>query len=444
MFAEVLARLEEIADVTSGDPDALDAPTRRELSDLVDELARVRGALDAVEGLSLHRWAESLAFTEDGMRTPVAWLKHHTSVRGGTAARRLAAGKFLARHRSVVPLLAAGEITFDHVESLRRVDLPRVRDQFSAHLSELLGIAVDLPADEFAAVCRQWLSLADQDGTDDAQRCRFERRSLHLNQLLDGNWRLDATLPDDVGASLAEELGRIEKALHDAERAAVAEDPDLALDHTPTQRRADAFAELVRQALSVDEHSSVAPRPSLSLIVERDQLAAGAPAVSEAGDWLSAATVRAAWCDSEIWSIVRDARSIPINLGRTARLASQGQRKVVIARDRTCVWKGCDAPPGRCKVHHMDEWDADDGPTDERNLCLLCDFHHGLVHHGGWKIWRDPHSGRIEIARPDGRPPPGRRCRSHPDRRRTSQFLADPQARTEARLAQRRPLQLAA
>ncbi len=444
MFEALVARLEEIADLTSVDPDALDAPTRRELSDLVDELARVRGVLDAVEGLSLHRWAESLAFADDGMRTPVAWLQHHTSVRGGTASRRLAAGKFLSRHRSVVPLLAAGEITFDHVESLRRIDLPRVHDQFLAHLPELLSIAVDLAADEFAAVCRQWLSLADQDGTDDAQRRRFERRSLHLNQLMDGNWRLDATLPDDVGASLATELRRIEKSLVDAERAAVAEDPDLALDHTPTQRRADAFAEIVRQALSVDEHSSVAPRPSLSLIVEQDQLAAGAPAVSEAGDWLSAATVRAAWCDSEIWSIVRDAQSIPIDLGRTARLASHGQRKVVIARDRTCVWKGCDAPPARCKVHHMDEWDADHGPTDERNLCLLCDFHHGLIHHGGWKIWRDTSTGRIEIAGPDGRPPPGRRCRSHPDRRRTSQFLADPEARAQARLARRRALTLAA
>ncbi|MFC3455426.1 HNH endonuclease signature motif containing protein, partial [Amycolatopsis speibonae] len=35
---------------------------------------------------------------------------------------------------------------------------------------------------------------------------------------------------------------------------------------------------------------------------------------------------------------------------------------------------------------HADSHWADGGPTDLRNLVLLCGFHHRLIHHGDWQV----------------------------------------------------------
>jgi hypothetical protein len=417
--------------------------SREDLVGVVAGLARVRAALDAVSALVVHEFDESLAWTEDGSRTAASWLRHHTSVRAGTARRELRAGSFLSRHREVARLLAGGEITFDHVTALERVDLPRVREVFDVHLDELLVHARNLGADEFADVCRQWLALADQDGPGDRERRRFERRRLHVSQMFDGNFRLDAVLPDRVGAGFADAIARFAQELWEGEQAAAAVDPALSHEFTPAQRRADAFALLVGRGLGVDTGvaGTVAARTSLSVIVDEDTLHAGRPGVTESGHWLSGASVNECACDSVVYGITVDQQSIPINLGRTVRLATPAQRRVVIARDRVCVWKGCCALPAWCKFHHIVPWD-DGGLTDVDNLCLLCDHHHTLVHHGGWTLRRDRATGDIVITGPHGADPPRRRCRGTTERQRIAAGLADPRTRHHITLARQRTLAL--
>jgi len=432
---EELAAVADLAAPTSHGEAPGDELSRRELSELVAELAHVRSVLDAVSALAVHRWEESLAWTDEGARSPAAWLRHHTSVATSTARRELRIGKFLARRPEVTSELVAGRISLDHVSTLERIDLPRVRDLFDAHLDELLSHARDLSADDFAKLCRRWLSLADEDGPDPDRR-RFERRKVHLNQGFRGNWRMDAELLDDVGAMLSGELTRIEKEQWEAEQRAIADDPSLAFDHTPAQRRADAFAELIRRALGVDVTSRAAARPSVSVIIDEDSLRAAADGVTEAGEWLSGSSVREAACDSVIYSITMRQGSIPINLGRTARLATPEQRRVIIARDRTCVWPGCDAPPAWCKVHHLDFWEHG-GLTDVDTMCLVCDHHHALVHKGGWVMYRDAH-GRIVVENRRGASPPDRRCEHRTRGERLAVGFADPPARYRGRRARER------
>jgi hypothetical protein len=141
MFDSVLDELKtglaEIADV-SAPADGLRAvePTREELSVLVAGLAHVRSVLDAVTAVVTHQWDQSLAWTDDGMRTPTTWLQHHTSVRSTTARRQLRIGEFLTRRPEITQVLVAGEITVDHVVMLEHIDIPRIRDLFDAHLPD--------------------------------------------------------------------------------------------------------------------------------------------------------------------------------------------------------------------------------------------------------------------------------------------------------------------
>jgi hypothetical protein len=68
-----------------------------------------------------------------------------------------------------------------------------------------------------------------------------------------------------------------------------------------------------------------------------------------------------------------------IDVGRRTRVTPAALRRAVIARDRHCTYQGCDRPTRWCDVHHKTHW-ADGGETCLHNLCLLCRFHHTLIH----------------------------------------------------------------
>lgn len=90
---------------------------------------------------------------------------------------------------------------------------------------------------------------------------------------------------------------------------------------------------------------------------------------------------------------------MPLDTGRTHRVVPPHLRRAIELRDRTCVFAGCEAPPWWCEVHHRLHW-AHGGETEPENLGLVCERHHGKVHHG-FRIERDP-GGRWHTYRPDG------------------------------------------
>ena len=99
---------------------------------------------------------------------------------------------------------------------------------------------------------------------------------------------------------------------------------------------------------------------------------------------------------------------LPLEVGRAHRVVPYWIRKALVARDRGCRWTGCAAPPAWCEAHHLISW-LFGGTTDVDQLCLLCRFHHGLVHEGRpdetrWGITLNRATGEIHITRPDGQP----------------------------------------
>jgi hypothetical protein len=97
---------------------------------------------------------------------------------------------------------------------------------------------------------------------------------------------------------------------------------------------------------------------------------------------------------------------VPIDQGHAARLYKPEQKRAIQVRDGGCGNPGCDAPWEWCQIHHVEEWDADDGPTDQANGLPACGFHHTLWHSKGWTVTPDPDTHHLDqgfiITNPDG------------------------------------------
>ena len=68
-----------------------------------------------------------------------------------------------------------------------------------------------------------------------------------------------------------------------------------------------------------------------------------------------------------------------LDVGRSQRTLTGARRAAVIARDRHCVWPGCDMPPEFGQIHHAQVHWADGGSTSTTNAALLCWHHHEHV-----------------------------------------------------------------
>jgi hypothetical protein len=90
----------------------------------------------------------------------------------------------------------------------------------------------------------------------------------------------------------------------------------------------------------------------------------------------------------------------PVGEITTQRLANASQRRLLRARDRLCVWPGCDAPATWCQAHHEPPFEETHRTTTSE-LVLLCRHHHTLRHNGGFDLRVTP-DGTVTIHRPDG------------------------------------------
>jgi hypothetical protein len=94
-------------------------------------------------------------------------------------------------------------------------------------------------------------------------------------------------------------------------------------------------------------------------------------------------------CQAGILPAVLGSDSQVLDLGRTARLFSPGQRKALNLRDRGCTETGCTMPAEFCEAHHQVPWSRG-GKTDLREGTLLCPFHHHRAHDPAWLTHHHP------------------------------------------------------
>ena len=297
-------------------------------------------------------------------------------------------------------VLAAGDTTAAHVDALGRglKIAGAEREAFMAHLPELVEASTTMTASEFShLVTATAKSVVTDDGLSTFERQKRETFFKMRNEA-DGCLSVSGKF-DPISASiLKSKIGRlVESMFHSGDKEVPVEvmpwiEPN---DH----RQAQALIALVNGA--IDTVSDVPARAEIVVHVDLETLQhglhAGGTCRTALGADLPVETVRRLACEAEILPVVLDGRSVPIDVGRSKRLATVHQRRALEAIHPTCAIPDCEVIFDHCNVHHIEYWE-NGGATDLNNMVPLCSRHHHAAHEGGWKLNLDPETRELTIA----------------------------------------------
>ncbi len=376
---------------------AVASATLRARELLPDERTRLVAGIDAAvarlttaRAVVLVAQRDSGAWRANGDPSFEAWRARTSRTGLRAAAVEARRGDALAAMPAVRDAVDEGRVTVEHVDVVARTAAGAsapVREALASTegQSELLAMAARVDAGRFAKAAALWAAALDRSALERGHQAQRARRFLHLAQTPDGT-RISGQLDAVAGH-------RLRLALE-----AVAGKPAPDDERSPEQRRADALESLADAALGATATGGVpvGPRASVSFVMreetwaalrEEKRVPAGTagsapvpPATFDDGVAMPPSEVARLLCDCELTRVVVDADGQPMDLGRTTRLHTAGQRRAVTARDGGCFWPGCGTPTRWCEVHHLAWWDRDGGETSVDDGALACSFHHHELH----------------------------------------------------------------
>lgn len=394
------------------------AATPEEATELVLAMCREVGRLQVASARLSTRADDDGLWAAGGARSFAHWLAGATGMSVTRARELVATGRALRDHLPATAAAAlAGEVSAEQARTMAALapTTPARQAALAAPADEcgeefLVEHAKHGSVDGFRRLVRRWAAAADPGADERGYREAGDREFLALSSTL-GGYHVAGFLTTEHGATFAAAL------------ASVTTPPAPDDTRSTQQRRAQAVADVSRLVL---DHGLVgtgaAVRPHLNVVVDfdtlrravggqrdgRDSAEAGdrplrlAPvadverfAVAEilgAGPIPQSVLARLA-CDSRIGRLVFGPDSQVINAGRAERTFNGPRRHAVLARDGTCRYPGCTAPPALGEIHHVDQWVADHGDTDANTGILLCWHHHDVVHRLHLDIRRSPTGG---------------------------------------------------
>ncbi|MCU1400881.1 MAG: hypothetical protein JWN62_3990, partial [Acidimicrobiales bacterium] len=143
-------------------------------------------------------------------------------------------------------------------------------------------------------------------------------------------------------------------------------------DRTREQKNADALV-MLADAYAKGQVRGGRERPTVVVTIDIDVLEGRVPGAgrSSTGQIIPTEIVRQMCTNANLVRLLTS-NSVPLDLGRSQRLASDAQFKALLARDGGCRFQGCQMPADWCQVDHIHEWTAQNGPTDLHLLVLWC------------------------------------------------------------------------
>ena len=297
-------------------------------------------------------------------------------------------GDALADLPTVRAAWESGELSTNKAQTVAGVATPESEASWRALALEASATQLSRIA---SAYRRHGPDTPAPDASDREQRCgaQFSTRD-------DGLVELIAVLePDDAAVVRAALEARMEMSWRDGD-ADDAESGSETTSPAPTgQRMADALVDLAASAQANDPTPIVrGERTEVVLHVDHDFLA-GRTQVGRCQltntpglDWHGA---RRLSCDARVRAMVHGADGRAVDLGRSQRLVSDKQRRLLTERDHGCRFPGC-GNSRYVDAHHVTHWE-DGGTTDLANLILLCNRHHRLQHQDRVHRHRRRHRG---------------------------------------------------
>ena len=352
---------------------ALDSLEGQHLMDATLALEGLQRCLDADKTAVIGRLdTNDTTYREVGLATKT-WKANRCHVPPGSVARELMVARTLTRFAGFAGALAAGQISVEHVVALANASNPRVIDALVEIQDSLVEFASHNRFTHYVAHLRSIVALLDEDGPEPDHRDHNTAR-----MAADGTANLHLVM-DLTGADAVTAQRIINSETDRQHRDAVRENElaGIPIPEAPLLR-ARAITELLSRGAKANPAS---PRPAVEAVITLNTDSEGRPTHvhSVDGEAIGPTTAAVLLCDAHLQPVVVDSSGNPLNLGRTTRLFSSGQRRALAARDGGCIFPGCDQPPARCAAHHLHQWILG-GRTDCDNGALLCRRHHGLVH----------------------------------------------------------------
>ncbi|WP_043643384.1 HNH endonuclease signature motif containing protein [Nocardioides alkalitolerans] len=371
------------------DPDWLDTSAKRVV---LVELARIGERVAALR-LRVLSGASDVA-AADGARSAGAWLAHATRQDPGRLRFEERLAGRLESYDVTRVALGSGEVSLGHaaavLDALDELPDDLAPDVVARAEAHLLVECADFTPKQVRRLGRHLLRVVAPERADaheeavlNAEEARARVRTrLTLSPQGDGTTRITGLIPDLSAAVLSRALEAYtspRRDHHSADTATTADPSDG--QRIPAEvRRGQAFCALVEH-LPVDGLPIQGGSPvAVVATVELDKLTESLGAVTlDTGGGISAAQARRLACQHALIPAVMGGASVPLDLGRSARLFSHHQARAHAVGHPECQTEGCDIPAAWCERHHRNPWNTG-GPTDMANLVLLCAHHHHRAH----------------------------------------------------------------
>ena len=266
---------------------------------------------------------------------------------------------------------------------------PHHAELWAEHEAAVVPTLVGLSVVDTVRAMRDWASKAE------AVRPRPVReepdRQLSVSTLLDGRQEIKGHAHGEGGQLIVTAL-----------RVATTQDPEEGPKRTPGERKADALIDICKYFL---DHQMIrtgsSHRPHVNVIVTHDELESGRGARYDDGTALDRIGLETVLCDCNIHRVLIDQQGAVLDFGTTTKTIEPDLRAALVVRDQGCRFPGCDRPATWADAHHV-KWWRNGGPTNPKNLVLLCRAHHRVVHKPDWHV--ELKAGAIfEVTDPTGR-----------------------------------------
>jgi hypothetical protein len=390
LTADVVADLHACLDrVALVDAEALDADGQAEL---LRSMTRAEARMAAYKLGVLAVAERTRTALRSGAASTGQWAARVANADQAAAHRQVGLAQGLDRRTATQQALSVGDISADHAAVIVHAD-SQLPMQITAEQREvveqtLISKARALSPGALRKAARRALAAVEDDAAvvdahenevvaDLEARARARTR-LTLYDNADGTVTGHFTIPVLQGQLLRKILETITAPRRSRLGATYAQAGDREARADWDRARGEAFCELLEHLPTDHLHPKTAA--TLVVSVELDTLRAALKVAHlDTGESLSAGEVRRLACTSSLLPAVLNGASLPLDLGRSARLFSEAQRVAVGVSHKTCAADGCERPFAWCELHHVVGW-AIGGRTDLDRAIPLCHFHHQRIH----------------------------------------------------------------
>ena len=408
-------------DLLERDPDN---PTRAEIDQMLELTEAARSWITGREARWLRAGTEVEPDPADPAKDDADRLARKQKTSRAKAKTRTDTARELGNLPETQDALENGTITDAHADAMahaRSTADAQARAALDDHEADLLALgALESPWEFKQRLARFVKVHSADDGRSEWDRKQAQGR-LRMWDDKDGMLQLHGQLPPGTPkAVLRRVLGGISDELFRRDHQDHPDDQAIPFaERDNEQRLAEALVEACRraegQAHPTTSHDRVVVTLTLQDLFGTPHDGPG-PTMND-GTPVPASVARAMACEAGIIPLVLGGDSIPLDLGRTRRLASPGQRVALGALWSTCSFADCATPYAWTELHHVHPFNADGGHgrTNIDELTPVCGHCHDLAHHPDWHFDKLPDGSTITRA------PDGTQWRRWPDRQRPAQ-----------------------